>query len=160
MATLTSMNQCRFIGRQSTFISNSRHTQRYHNFTDLLYGAPDNPYLPAAFSDYLDNGGVSWIYGEGGLMISRDSDDWGDNLSTNSRSTLRGVFGVTGNIGENFIYDVSANFGTFERKMIDRDAMIADRFFAAIDAGRGPDNRRDRLPLVGRSDGLSENDAI
>ena len=112
--------------------------QRYHNFTDLLYGAPDNPYLPAAFSDYLDNGGVSWIYGEGGLMISRDSDDWGDNISTNSRSTLRGVFGITGNIGENFIYDVSANFGTFERKMIDRDAMIADRFFAAIDAVEDP----------------------
>ena len=133
------MNQCQSIGRQSTFLKFETY-QRYHNWD--LYGAPDNPYLPAAFSDYLDNGGVSWIYGQGGLMISRDSDDWGDNISTNSRSTLRGVFGVTGNIGDNFVYDVSANFGTFERKMIDRDAMIADRFFAAIDAVEDPSTGR------------------
>ena len=30
------------------------------------------PYLPAAFSDYLDNGGAELdLGGEGGLMISR-----------------------------------------------------------------------------------------
>ena len=75
---------------------------------------------------------------DGGLHISRDSDDWGDNLSSNSRSTLRGVFGLEGEIGENFSYDISANYGKFERKMIDRDAMIADRFFAAIDAVEDP----------------------
>ena len=113
--------------------------QRYHNFTDLLHGKPDNPFLPAALKELANNSGLGFAGIEGGLHISRDSDDWGDNLSSNSRSTLRGVFGIEGDINENFSYEVTANFGKFERKMIDRDAMMADRFFAAIDAVEDPE---------------------
>lgn len=109
-----------------------------HNFTDLLLGAPDNPYLPAALQPLANNNGVGFV-GAGGLRISRDSDDWGNNISTNERTTTRFVAGLRGTIPSlDFDYEVSANYGKFERKLIDREEMIADRFFAAIDAVTDP----------------------
>ncbi len=109
-----------------------------HNFTDLLYGAPDNPFLPAALAPFANNNGVGFI-GPGGLYISRDSDDWGPNVSTNERETMRFVAGLRGdleNLGAS--YEVSANYGRFERRLLDREDMIADRFFAAIDVVTDP----------------------
>ena len=109
-----------------------------HNFTDLLYGAPDNPYLPAALAPFANNDGVGFV-GPGGLYMSRDSDDWGSNLSTNERTTYRFVAGLRGTIpGLDFDYEVSANYGKFDRTLIDREEMIPDRFFAAIDATTDP----------------------
>lgn len=115
-----------------------------HNFTDLLYGAPDNPFLPPELAPYANNSGVSWVGpsgpGIGGLHISRDSDDWGDNISTNERTTYRVVVGLEGRFpAMDLDYEVSANYGKFKRKLIDREAMISDRFFAAIDAVTDPD---------------------
>lgn len=109
-----------------------------HNFTDLLYGAPDNPFLPDALKPYANNEGHEAI-GPGGLYISRDSDDWGPNISTNERNTYRVVAGVRGTFDRPALdYEFSANFGRFERKLIDREAMITDRFFAAIDVVTDP----------------------
>lgn len=109
-----------------------------HNYTDMLYGAPDNPFLPPELAAYANNSGISWL-GPGGLRISRDSDDWGDNISTNERETWRVVAGFEGTIpGLGFDYEVSGNYGRFERKLIDREAMVADRFFAAIDVVTDP----------------------
>jgi len=109
-----------------------------HNFTDLLLGAPDNPYLPVALQPLANNSGVGFI-GSGGLRISRDSDDWGSNIDTNERTTTRFVAGLRGTIESlDFDYEVTANYGKFERKLIDREEMIADRFFAAIDAVTDP----------------------
>lgn len=109
-----------------------------HNFTDLLYGAPDNPFLPEALAPYADNDGVGFV-GPGGLYVSRDSDDWGPNESTNERETYRIVGGLRGSFDSvNMDYEVSANYGKFKRKLIDREDMIADRFFAAIDVVTDP----------------------
>lgn len=109
-----------------------------HHATDLLYGAPDNPYLPAALQPYANNSGVSWL-GPGGLYISRDSDDWGENLSTNERHTYRLVTGLRGALDAlGLDYEIAANYGRFERKLTDREAVITDRFFAAIDAVTDP----------------------
>ncbi|CAN0476170.1 unnamed protein product, partial [Scytosiphon promiscuus] len=109
-----------------------------HNFTDLLLGAPDNPYLPVELQGLANNNGVGFV-GAGGLRISRDSDDWGSNLSTNERTTTRFVAGLRGTIPSvDFDYEVSANYGKFERKLQDREEMIADRFFAAIDVVTDP----------------------
>ena len=108
--------------------------QQYHNFTDLLYGAPDNPFLPTELAALANNGGLGFAGIDGGLHISRDSADWGDNLTTNKRETIRFVIGVEGDFGDSMSYELSANYGQFTRNMLDRDAMIADRFFAAIDA--------------------------
>jgi len=110
-----------------------------HNFTDLLYGAPDNPYLPAQLAPFANNAGVGFLGGPaaGGLRMSRDSDDWGDNLTTSEREVFRIVTGLEGSIGD-LEYEVSLNYGKFERNMIDREEVILDRFFAAIDAVTDP----------------------
>ncbi len=109
-----------------------------HNFTDMLLGAPDNPFLPTALQPLANNSGVGFI-GDGGLRISRDSDDWGVNEDTNERTTTRFVAGLRGTIPSlDFDYEVSANWGRFERQLYDREEMIADRFFAAIDVVTDP----------------------
>lgn len=109
-----------------------------HNFTDLLYGAPDNPFLPEALAPLANNNGIGFI-GPGGLYISRDSDDWGPNVSTNERRTLRVVAGIRGDLDSiNASYELSGNYGRFERELLDREDMIADRFFAAIDVVTDP----------------------
>ena len=109
-----------------------------HNFTDLLYGAPDNPFLPEALADLANNDGIGFI-GPGGLYVSRDSDDWGPNVSTNERETYRFVAGLRGDFDDlGLSYEVSANYGKFTRELTDREDMIADRFFAAIDVVTDP----------------------
>ncbi len=108
-----------------------------HNYTDLLYGAPDNPYLPEELAAYANNSGVSWL-GPGGLYVSRDSDDWGDNISTNERTTIRIVGGFRGSFDNGIDYEASLNYGRFERKLKDPETQIADRFFAAIDVVADP----------------------
>ena len=112
--------------------------EQYHNFTDLLYGAPDNPFLPEELAAFINNSGLGFAGIDGGLHISRDSDDWGENLTTNERETTRLVVGLEGSFNDVWSYEVSANFGKFEREMIDREEMIGDRFFAAIDAVTDP----------------------
>lgn len=111
-----------------------------HMATDLLYGAPDNPFLPDALQAAAQNDGVGFV-GPGGLYISRDSDDWGDNVSTNERQTFRVVAGARGTfdlLETTMDYELSANYGRFERDLIDREEVIIDRWFASIDAVQDP----------------------
>ncbi|MEY3042116.1 MAG: hypothetical protein RLZZ174_1198 [Pseudomonadota bacterium] len=109
------------------------------NFTDLLYGAPDNPFLPEALRPFIDEANGVGFVGPGGLYMSRDSDDWGDNTTTTERETYRLVGGLRGAFEETGLdYEISANYGKFTRNVIDRNDMIADRFFAAIDAVTDP----------------------
>ena len=109
-----------------------------HNFTDLLFGAPDNPFLPEELAAFANNDGIDFV-GPGGLYISRDSDDWGPNVSTNKRETYRVVGGVRGDLERiGASYEVSGNYGRFERRLRDREDQIADRFFAAIDVVTDP----------------------
>ena len=106
--------------------------------TDLLYGAPDNPFLPAQLASFATNPGVSFV-GPGGLYISRDSDDWGKNESINERHTYRVVTGLRGTLDSlDLDYEVSANYGRFERSLEAPNTPITDRFFAAIDVVTDP----------------------
>ena len=104
-----------------------------HNFTDLLFGAPDNPYLPDSLRALANNGGLGFGGIDGGLHVSRDSDDWGENLTTNDREVFRVVAGLEGEFND-IAYEISVNYGKFERNMVDREEILLDRFFAAIDA--------------------------
>ncbi|MFT4797710.1 MAG: outer membrane receptor protein involved in Fe transport [Candidatus Azotimanducaceae bacterium] len=117
--------------------SKSEIFERAHNFTDLLFGAPDNPYLPAALAAFANNGGLGFGGIDGGLHVSRDSDDWGKNATTSERDIIRFVGGIEGSF-KNHDYEVSVNYGRFEREMIDREEVVMDRFFAAIDAVTDP----------------------
>mgnify|MGYP001161090898 FL=1 len=112
--------------------------EQYHNFTDLLHGLPDNPYLPESLAALADNGGAGFAGMDGGLQISRDSMDWGDNINTSTKETLRIVYGVRGDLTDTITYEASLNYGQYSREAIDREEMIADRFFAAIDAVTDP----------------------
>ena len=109
------------------------------NFTDLLYGSPENPFLPQELASLVDvNDGIGFV-GPGGLYMSRDSDDWGDNTTTTERETYRIVGGLRGSFDDLGIdYEISGNYGKFERDVNDRNDMIADRFFAAIDVVTDP----------------------
>lgn len=109
-----------------------------HQFFDLLYGAPDNPFLPAELAAFANNDGVDFV-GPGGLYLTRDPDDWGPNVAKNERDTMRFVAGLRGDIGDTgFTYELSANYGKFERTMKRPEEMITDRFFAAIDVVTDP----------------------
>jgi len=109
-----------------------------HQATDYLYGAPDNPFLPAALAPFANNNGVSFV-GPGGLYTSRDSDDWGKGLSLNERTTYRVVAGLKGSLDSlGLDYEFSANYGKFERSLAEEQSVITDRFFAAIDVVTNP----------------------
>ncbi len=110
-----------------------------HMATDLLYGSPENPFLPEPLRPFANNSGVSFV-GPGGLYISRDSDDWGRSESTNRRHTYRLVTGLRGtmDVMGGMDYEIAANYGRFERSYRSPETRITDRFFAAIDVVTDP----------------------
>ena len=96
-----------------------------NTFYDLLTVATDNPFIPAALQPVAD--------ASGGLFVTRDPTDLGPNIDTNERETYRFVAGIEGEFGNGWTYELSGNYGRFERKTLDRNRVIQDRFFAAID---------------------------
>lgn len=101
-----------------------------NTFWDLLYGAPENPYLPAELRALAQD--------TDGLFITRDLTDIGPNVDTNERRTVRVVAGFEGELSADWSYEVSGNYGRFDRTFTDRNFLISDRWFAAIDAISDP----------------------
>ena len=98
------------------------------SFWDLLTIAPDNPYLtqlPPA---------LAALGQSEGLFITRDPVDLGPSIDKSIRETFRFVAGLQGKFSNGWGFDVSANYGKFEQKYMDRNRVIVDRWFAAIDA--------------------------
>jgi len=96
-----------------------------NTFYDLLTVAPDNPYIPAELQALAEE--------RGGLFITRDPSDLGRNIDQNERETRRFVLGIEGEFQNGWTYELSANQGNFRRTYEDRNAVIQDRWFAAID---------------------------
>ena len=96
-----------------------------NTFYDLLTVAPDNPFIPSELQGVAD--------ASGGLRITRDPTDLGPNINTNRRETYRFVAGIEGEFNNGWTFELSGNYGRFERTTIDRNRVIQDRFFAAID---------------------------
>jgi outer membrane receptor protein involved in Fe transport len=96
----------------------------------LLYGAPDNPFLPAELQ--------ALAVATDGLYNTRDMIDLGPNIDTTERRTIRLVAGAEGELGNGWSYEISGNFGEFQRKLTDRNNLLSDRFFAAIDVISDP----------------------
>lgn len=95
-----------------------------NSFWDLLFGAPDNPFLPAFIQPAAN--------AYGGVAITIDPLGF-NNVRSTERDTTRVVAGLKGEFDNSWQYEVSANYGVFEQR-IDRTAsMINDRLFAAID---------------------------
>ena len=96
------------------------------SFWDLLFGASDNPYLPEFIQPVANQ--------TGGVAITIDPIGLGSGLTTNERETMRFVVGVNGYLDNGWNYDASLVWGRFERDVETENAVINDRFMAAIDA--------------------------
>jgi iron complex outermembrane recepter protein len=104
-----------------------------NSFADLLEIRPDNPFIPQELS--------ALATAADGLLVSRDTADLGRNFDSSERTTYRFVGGVKGDLGSGLNYEVSSTYGKFLNDDIDRNAVIQDRFFAAIDVVQGPDGK-------------------
>ncbi|MEP9403038.1 TonB-dependent receptor domain-containing protein [Sphingomonas silueang] len=126
--------------------SETRSQNPYNTFYDTLFVATDNPYLPAALrADALE---------AGGLRVSRDFDNLGEGFSFADRDTYRAVAGLRGQIAGGLHYEISSNYGRSDNRTTNRNTVLYDRFFAAIDVVQGPNGpicRSDvsRTPYVG-----------
>ena len=126
-----------------------RHTSEFgggvNGFYDLLSVRADNPFIPEEFQELAANSPLGFLVDnartagvENGLMITRDPTDIGRNVDKNTRETWRFVAGAEGELDNGMFWEVSANWGRFDRKYEDRNSVIQDRYFAAIDAIADP----------------------
>jgi outer membrane receptor protein involved in Fe transport len=91
--------------------------------------AGDNAYLIERFGAAAAAGGAG---------IYRDNYDLGIRGETNNRKTYRAVLGLEGEITDNLRYDVSYVYGRTTARYEQTSNLIADRFFAALDAVYDP----------------------
>ncbi len=103
-----------------------------NSFYDLLFIAPDNPFIPDALQQSADDGG--------GLRVSRDFFDV-PNISQSERDTYRGVVGARGALSRGLSYEVYANYGRTDNSTTSLFDVLPDRFFASIDAITGPNGQ-------------------
>ena len=102
---------------------------RPNSFWDLLFGAPDNPFLP----DFLRDVAAA----AGGLAITVDPLFFDARRGT-ERDTVRIVGGVEGEWPNAWTYGLSVNRGRYRQRTQRNGQVIVDRFFAAIDAVTDP----------------------
>jgi outer membrane receptor protein involved in Fe transport len=105
----------------------------YNTFYDSLLIFPDNPFTPAALQAESNDAG--------GLRVSRDMLDLGDNQQDAERRTYRLVAGLRGEFGDHLNYEVAANLGRTDSKVTQANTVLYDRLFAAIDVVAGPGGR-------------------
>ena len=102
---------------------------RPSSFWDLLFGAPDNPFLPDFIRGVAND--------TGGVAITIDPLMFDAALQT-ERDTSRIVAGLEGELNNGWTYEVSANYGRYDEEVTATGQVIIDRFFAAIDAVTDP----------------------
>ena len=102
---------------------------RPSSFWDLLYGAPDNPFLPEFIRGVAER--------TGGVGLTVDPLHF-DSTSRTVRDTVRFVAGLEGEFDNGWNYELSANYGRFDSETTATGQIIIDRFFAAIDAVTDP----------------------
>lgn len=99
------------------------------SFWDLLFGAPDNPFLPEFIRDVANQ--------TGGVAITIDPLLF-ESMRVTRRDTSRIVAGLEGELNDGWTYEISANFGRYKEQLTSTGQVIVDRFFAAIDAVTDP----------------------
>lgn len=99
------------------------------SFWDLLFGAPDNPFLPDFIRGVANK--------TGGVAITIDPLLF-DAYRVTRRDTHRIVLGLEGELSSGWNYEASANYGRYDEKVTSTGQVIIDRFFAAIDAVTDP----------------------
>jgi iron complex outermembrane recepter protein len=94
-------------------------------FDFFTFLAPDNAYLINRFG-----AGAA----PGGALLSRDNFDLGIRGERNKRETWRGVIGADGALSDNARYEISYVYGQTKARNTQTNNLIADRYFAALDA--------------------------
>ncbi|MYH47005.1 MAG: TonB-dependent receptor [Gammaproteobacteria bacterium] len=102
---------------------------RPSSFWDLLWGAPDNPFLPEFIRPVAEQ--------TGGVGLTVDPLHF-DSSSVTSRDTWRIVAGLEGEFENGWTYEASFNYGRFDWENTVTGAVIIDRFFAGLDAVTDP----------------------
>lgn len=100
------------------------------SYWDLLFGAPDNPFLPAFIRPVAEE--------TGGVAITMDPIAIGSGAVETERDTYRVVLGIEGSFNNGWNYELAGNYGRFEQTVRSSNQVIVDRFFAAIDAVADP----------------------
>ncbi len=89
-----------------------------------------------------DNAFLADRFGAGaapdGALLTRDNFDLGARGERNKRNTYRGVIGADGAISDNARYELSYVYGQTTARNTQTSNLIADRYFAALDAVRDP----------------------
>ena len=99
------------------------------SFDFFTFIAPDNAFL----NDRFGAGAAP-----DGALLSRDNFDLGIRGERNRRETLRGVIGADGELSDNARYEISYVYGQTKSRNVQTSNLIADRYFAALDAVRDP----------------------
>jgi iron complex outermembrane recepter protein len=95
------------------------------SFDFFTFLAPDNAYLINRFG-----AGAA----PGGALLSRDNFDLGIRGERVKRETWRGVIGADGALSDNARYEISYVYGQTKARNTQTSNLIADRYFAALDA--------------------------
>jgi outer membrane receptor protein involved in Fe transport len=103
------------------------------SFDYYLLITPDNPFIPAALRDTVEE--------NGGLLLNRDNFDLGQRGERIKRETYRGVIGARGDIGKDLNYEVSYVYGKSKIRNNYIGDIYDDRFYAAIDVVTGPNGQ-------------------
>lgn len=114
-----------FYGEAKYVVQNVRQQSPYNTYWDLIYIDPANPFIPESLQGVADN--------SGGLFITRDHTDLGENIDKVRRETQRYVAGVTAEFNDDWVLDISANYGQFELRTRDGNRPYIDRLLAATD---------------------------
>jgi len=104
----------------------------YLGFFDLLYIAPDNPFIPSVLQPDANSAG--------GLLVTRDFTDLTPGIAEADRETTRVVAGLRGEFGDGYRYELVGNYGRTEVESL-APQMFYDRLFAALDVVRGPNGQ-------------------
>ncbi|MDE0093473.1 MAG: TonB-dependent receptor [Gammaproteobacteria bacterium] len=102
---------------------------RPSSFWDLLFGAPDNPFLPEFIRGVANE--------TGGVAITIDPLLF-ESYRVTRRETSQIVAGLEGKLNSSWAYEVSTAIGRYNEVVTSAGQVIIDRFFAAIDAVTDP----------------------
>jgi len=105
-----------------------------NTFNDFIPIQGDNPFIPTELQSVIDDAAAAGL-GPGQILITRDQLDRNvANTSDADRLTIRVVTGFEGDIGTNWNYELSYNYGRAEADVANSRNRVEDRFFAAVDA--------------------------
>jgi len=116
---LTFFAEAKFVTQETNLFDSA------DGFYDLLFVAPDNPYIPASLQALATSAG--------GLRVTRDPNDFGDAGRKIERETSRFVIGLEGEFDNGWDFEISLNRGQTNLKDFNKGQTIMDRYFAAID---------------------------